>query len=950
MWRLLGCSSQGDVHSIDRSTPLPMNSSKSSLCASAFSLGVSFFIFGSPVSLAQGTVSGKQTGAAGADANGDGVISPSERANYQLELEASGGDATNIRVRDTIDADAQLVPGSVQVGPVGIDETYSVTGNIPIVVPANAGVLVNDLDPDGGATPVLSARDLDTTGTQGSVVLNSDGSFTYTPSPGFVGSDSFQYVVRDAQGLDGLSKGVVTLNVSNGIWFVDAADTTADTDLATAGTAANPFNSLTNFSARNNGLAGNPAAGQAVFVFAGAYSGGVTLLNDQSLLGQTTALNNTSLNFALAPFSQLPSGSGTGPNPVITTTTGNAVDLASNNRVLGINVGNTPSNSFAIAGGSIGNFYLERFSCSGTGGALSLKNGGVTASGLGPLISTSSAVGCELEGLGGNLQLPLGASFNGVTTTGVSVSNSTATLNLNNLGIVGLDGANGISVTNSSNVTTSSGTVSTINNTAVEITDSTANLVLNSVSVNGLASNIASAIKLQSAPGSFRITGDGSGSPNNSGGSIANISGNAINLQGASNVELNQLSLNSIGGSAIVGRGCANVSIFDSNFTGIGSNVNFGASALDFSAAENSGSFGVSGTLRLDQVSVTNFYQRALDLRNESGSLNLIIEGGSNFANNNQVFGEGAINVEANMSAQIGVSVAGANFSGVDGSSIRFEHDSSANNVLLVNNCIINNAGGTDKLPASGGVDTLIAGGGRLDVRAANNQLNDVTSTAFSVIAPSPIGPPVSPNVSVHLDNNTISCFATSPASLGSAIQVSNDVGGDWDVLINNNNISSATASLATGRLERGIYVLNRDNGSTLDLELDNNTVTQTDAEGFRLFTDRAFPTGGPLVNNVTLTNNSFIDTIQSGFDTSLVLRLRDDAIVCANVAGNSFNSVSDNFLGQSFDTSALSFQQTSEANLQTANGAMSTDFSGNPAAYNSPPCPRPIISVISSL
>ena len=56
-------------------------------------------------------------------------------------------------------------------------------------------MLANDQDSDGGtltATRVAPAR-------HGTVVLNSDGSFTYTPNPGFAGLDSFTY--QDSDGI-----------------------------------------------------------------------------------------------------------------------------------------------------------------------------------------------------------------------------------------------------------------------------------------------------------------------------------------------------------------------------------------------------------------------------------------------------------------------------------------------------------------------------------------------------------------------------------------------------------------------------------------------------------------------------------------------------------------------------------------------------------------------------
>src|SRR5690606_38386077 len=57
------------------------------------------------------------------------------------------------------------------------------------------GVLSNDVDSEGND---LTAS-LVTEPSHGTVVLNADGSFTYTPNEGYVGTDSFQYVANDGE-------------------------------------------------------------------------------------------------------------------------------------------------------------------------------------------------------------------------------------------------------------------------------------------------------------------------------------------------------------------------------------------------------------------------------------------------------------------------------------------------------------------------------------------------------------------------------------------------------------------------------------------------------------------------------------------------------------------------------------------------------------------------------
>ena len=75
--------------------------------------------------------------------------------------------------------------------PIAVDDSYSVNEGETLSVPA-PGVLANDMDPDGDhLTAVLYSAP-----TGGSLSLNADGSFTYTPNQGTT-SDTFQYTASD---------------------------------------------------------------------------------------------------------------------------------------------------------------------------------------------------------------------------------------------------------------------------------------------------------------------------------------------------------------------------------------------------------------------------------------------------------------------------------------------------------------------------------------------------------------------------------------------------------------------------------------------------------------------------------------------------------------------------------------------------------------------------------
>ena len=92
--------------------------------------------------------------------------------------------------------------------PVAFDDAYGVEADGSLVVTAMAGVLSNDMDPD--LDPLTAELEMDVA--DGTLSLASDGSFTYTPDPGFSGTDTFTYRARDGFALS--NPATVTITVS----------------------------------------------------------------------------------------------------------------------------------------------------------------------------------------------------------------------------------------------------------------------------------------------------------------------------------------------------------------------------------------------------------------------------------------------------------------------------------------------------------------------------------------------------------------------------------------------------------------------------------------------------------------------------------------------------------------------------------------------------------------
>ncbi|WP_157909113.1 Ig-like domain-containing protein [Capnocytophaga sp. H2931] len=84
---------------------------------------------------------------------------------------------------------------SIQVLPKGINSL--VANDDTAVTKVNTGVLIsvlsNDFDPEGDTFSVTKH----TNPSHGTVVLNADGTFTYTPTTDFVGEDEFTYIICD---------------------------------------------------------------------------------------------------------------------------------------------------------------------------------------------------------------------------------------------------------------------------------------------------------------------------------------------------------------------------------------------------------------------------------------------------------------------------------------------------------------------------------------------------------------------------------------------------------------------------------------------------------------------------------------------------------------------------------------------------------------------------------
>jgi VCBS repeat len=121
----------------------------------------------------------------------------------------------------------------LNVAPVAVGDTYATNEDVVLTVAA-PGVLINDTDFDPTILTAIKVSDP----ANGTLVLNADGSFTYTPDADFNGTDTFTYKAND--GYDDSNVATVTITVTEIKDQVQAVDDFYTTDEDTTLTVEAP--------------------------------------------------------------------------------------------------------------------------------------------------------------------------------------------------------------------------------------------------------------------------------------------------------------------------------------------------------------------------------------------------------------------------------------------------------------------------------------------------------------------------------------------------------------------------------------------------------------------------------------------------------------------------------------------------------------------------------------
>lgn len=322
---------------------------------------------------------------------------------------------------------------TVNVAPRAFNDTYpeTVVGNVSVNSALIAySVLTNDAYSAGASITAFDA----TSANGGTVSMTTSGAgagqFTYNPPAGFAGTDTFTYTLTSA---GGSSTATVSMSVAGMIWFVNNAGPSGD------GRLSSPFNTLAAFQAANDGVGNHPKTGQSVFLYqsATAYSGPVTLLAGQKLVGQDStsslsAITGLTPGASSAAFPAMSPADGTATK---ITSSGTTVTLGTGNTVNGLTLGDATTS--ALKGTSFGTLTVADVivNTNGTVKTIDLNTGVLAATfvsisasgGVNGIVLQSTTGSFAVAGTGGNCA-PLGPTCSGGTITGMTgIDDSSAT-------------------------------------------------------------------------------------------------------------------------------------------------------------------------------------------------------------------------------------------------------------------------------------------------------------------------------------------------------------------------------------------------------------------------------------------------------------------------------------------------------------------------------------------
>jgi VCBS repeat-containing protein len=145
-------------------------------------------------------------------ANGMLVFSNDGSFVYTPTLNFSELDSFTYVISDGVLSDTAVVTITVNDAPLATGDVYTTTEDVLLMI-VTPGVLSNDSDVNGDDLTAV----LDTNVTTGTLTFNNDGSFVYTPTLNFCGTDNFTYHANDGHADSATAAVVLTITCVNDV-------------------------------------------------------------------------------------------------------------------------------------------------------------------------------------------------------------------------------------------------------------------------------------------------------------------------------------------------------------------------------------------------------------------------------------------------------------------------------------------------------------------------------------------------------------------------------------------------------------------------------------------------------------------------------------------------------------------------------------------------------------
>ena len=145
------------------------------------------------------------------------TISPTGFFGYVPPVGFEGVDSFEYTIKDDLNHESTatvFLTVANKNRPIAVADNYQTTKNVSLTVDGSGigkeKLTNNDYTPDGNTYTYTTTAETKATTQGGSVTINADGTFVFTPLAGFVGNDSFNYTVANS---NGSAVGIVNISV-----------------------------------------------------------------------------------------------------------------------------------------------------------------------------------------------------------------------------------------------------------------------------------------------------------------------------------------------------------------------------------------------------------------------------------------------------------------------------------------------------------------------------------------------------------------------------------------------------------------------------------------------------------------------------------------------------------------------------------------------------------------